>query len=220
MSGSGNPMKEAYFTAENIRDVAAEMLSEVPARGRIEFVPERSALLVIDMQRYFCEEASHAFVPSSAAIVPGIIELVNSYHEAGRPVVFTRHFNTRAEAGLMLEWWGDILELHDPLSEIISELDGMGAVIAKSRYDAFIGTDLEERFRSMDVDTVVVVGVMTHLCCESTARSAFMRDLKVFIPVDGNATYNQDLHMGSLRNLAHGFATPVLVKDIVGRMTS
>ena len=213
-------MKEAYFTPGNICSVAADMLSEAAPRGRIEFVPERSALLVIDMQRYFAEETSHAFVPSSRAIIPGMVRLAGAFRDAGRPVLLTRHFNTPSEAGLMMEWWGDILDLHDPLSEIIDELDGMGAVIAKSRYDAFIGTDLESRLSSMDVDTVVIVGVMTHLCCESTARSAFMKDLKVFFAVDGNATYNRDLHTGSLRNLAHGFATPVLVEDIIGRLSS
>jgi len=219
MPGSGNPVKEAYFTPGNIDSVAAEMLSEVAPRGRIGFVPERSALLVIDMQRYFLDETSHAFVPSSRAIVPGMVRLIGAFRGVGRPVLFTRHHNTPSEAGLMMEWWGDVLELQDPLSEIIPELDGMGAVIAKSRYDAFIGTDLESRLSSLDVDTVVMVGVMTHLCCESTARTAFMKDLKVFFAVDGNATYNRDLHMGSLRGLAHGFATPVLVDDIIGRMS-
>lgn len=210
-------MKEAYFTPENIDAVAAEMFESVHARGRIEFVPEKAALLVIDMQRYFVEESSHAFVPSSGAIIPRIKLLAEAFSEAGRPVIFTRHFNRKDEAGLMLEWWGDILELEDPLSEIVPELDSMGQVIAKNRYDAFIGSDLEERLNA--TDTVVIVGVMTHLCCETTARAAFMKDLKVFFPVDGNATYNRDLHMGSLRSLAHGFATPVLVNDIIGRMT-
>ena len=211
-------MKEAFFTPENIDDLAEELLAGFPARGRIDLVPERSALIVVDMQRYFAEPDSHAFVPSSGTIVPRIVRLVDAFESAGRPVVLTRHVNTDEDAGLLEEWWGDLLRSGDERSEIIPELDGRGILMEKSRYDAFIGTSLEEMLRARGVEQVVVAGVMTHLCCESTARSAFMRDLGVFFTVDGTATYNRDLHEGSLRALAHGFAVPVTVSDILRRM--
>jgi isochorismate hydrolase len=56
---------------------------------------------------------------------------------------------------------------------------------------------------------------MTHLCCETTARSAFMRGFEVFFTIDGTATYNEEHHWAALLNLAHGFATPVLVDEVV-----
>jgi isochorismate hydrolase len=59
---------------------------------------------------------------------------------------------------------------------------------------------------------------MTHLCCETTARSAFMRGLQVFIAVDGTATYSEAFHRASLLNLSHGFALPVLVDEILERL--
>ena len=55
---------------------------------------------------------------------------------------------------------------------------------------------------------------MTHLCCESTARSAVVRGFEVFFLIDGTATYNQQFHFGSLYNLAHGVATQVLAQEI------
>ncbi|MES0360330.1 MAG: isochorismatase family protein, partial [Anaerolineales bacterium] len=58
-------------------------------------------------------------------------------------------------------------------------------------------------------------GVMTHLCCETTARSAFVRGFEVFFVIDGTATYNEDYHMATLLNLAHGFTTPVLTKEVL-----
>jgi isochorismate hydrolase len=72
--------------------------------------------------------------------------------------------------------------------------------------------------RASGVTQVVICGVMTHLCCESTARSAFMHGYEVFFPVDGTATYNLTYHRASLVNLAHGFASLYFVKDILDLM--
>jgi isochorismate hydrolase len=59
---------------------------------------------------------------------------------------------------------------------------------------------------------------MTHLCCETTARSAFVRGFEVFFTIDGTATYNQGFHLGTLVNLSHGFATPVLASEILSTL--
>jgi len=61
----------------------------------------------------------------------------------------------------------------------------------------------------------VVCGVMTHLCCETTAREAFVRGFEVFFPVDGTASYNQKFHEASLQNLAHGFAILTTVEQLL-----
>ena len=91
----------------------------------------------------------------------------------------------------------------------------MEEVLDKSQYDAFYQTSLEGHLRAEGVTQVVICGVMTHLCCETTARSAFTRGFQVFFTVDGTATYNMDHHRATLVNLSHGFAVPVLVKDMV-----
>jgi len=56
---------------------------------------------------------------------------------------------------------------------------------------------------------------MTHLCCETTARSAFMSGFDVFFTVDGTATYNKTFHLSTLINLAHGFAIPITTKEVI-----
>jgi isochorismate hydrolase len=89
----------------------------------------------------------------------------------------------------------------------------MEQVIVKSQYDAFHNTDLEHRLRRAGVEQVLVGGVMTHLCCESTARSAFVHGFAVFCLVDGMATYNKAFHQAALLNLAHGFSTLLLVDE-------
>ena len=90
-----------------------------------------------------------------------------------------------------------------------------GIVLKKSQYDAFYDTSLEDVLKKNRVSQVVICGVMTHLCCETTARSAFMRGFEVFFTVDGTATYNKNFHLATLLNLSHGFATPTLVNELL-----
>jgi len=116
----------------------------------------------------------------------------------------------------MSSWWSELIVETDPLSELSGQLKMTNAsVIKKCQYDAFFNTDLEEMLVSKSVTHVVICGVMTHLCCETTARSAFMRGFDVWFAVDGTATYNKDFQRATLRNLSHGFATPVLVDDVL-----
>ena len=93
-----------------------------------------------------------------------------------------------------------------------------GYLVEKSQYDAFYETELEEYLLEKGVGQVVIGGVMTHLCCETTARAAFIRGFDVFFLIDGTATYNEDFHRAALLNLAHGFARPVLCEEILAQI--
>ena len=212
-------MKEPYFTSATIDHAAREMLRELEElRGQRpwELEPEHAALLVLDLQRYFLEKASHAYIPSAGAIVPRVKELIAAFAARGRPVVFTRHLNTAEDAGQMAKWWGELIKRENPLSELIPELDTRaGMIIEKGQYDAFHNTPLEELLKERGVEQLVISGVMAHLCCETTARSAFCRGFEVFFVVDGTATYNAGFHRATLLNLAHGFAHPVLVEEVL-----
>lgn len=212
-------MKESYFTLATIVDKALDMmrwLQESIYSRPILLKPEGSALLVLDMQVYFLDQASHAFVPSATAILPNVNALISAFSCMNLPIFLTRHLNTPQDAGLMAVWWRELLSADNPLSRIDPRLEiKNGITISKTRYDAFLDSPLEKLLREMNVRQLVICGVMTHLCCETTARSAFMRGFQVFFPVDGTATYNEAFHRASLLNLAHGFATPVLVQDIL-----
>ncbi|RME75791.1 MAG: cysteine hydrolase, partial [Planctomycetota bacterium] len=85
--------------------------------------------------------------------------------------------------------------------------------LEKHHYDAFFNTSLEKFLEKNKIDTLVLGGVMTHLCCETTARSAFMRGYKVYFLINGTATYHRDFHRASLLNLSHGFAIPLLIEE-------
>ena len=188
---------------------------------RVTLSPTESALLVIDLQRYFLDEDSHACVPMGRSVLENISKLTDSFRANGRPVIYTRHALLDEEpAGIMDRWWSDVLRVSDPLSEIAPEIapEPNDQVLRKTRYSAFVGTDLDSALRANGVRSVVITGVMTHLCCESTARDAFMRDFEVYFVVDGTASSDEELHLSSLRTLTDGFAVPVTTKEVLAWM--
>lgn len=194
------------------------MLQELERRVRIreiDFVPGQSALLILDMQRYFLDERSHAYVPSAAPIRPRIKKLAHAFDAMNRPIILTRHLNTNQDAKLMARWWRDLITENDDWSAIIPELQlPNGLVISKTQYDGFYQTGLEDTLKAKGVTQLVITGVMSHLCCETTARSAFVRGFTVWFPIDGTATYNQDFHWATLLNLSHGFVIPALTPEL------
>ena len=212
--------KEEYFTRQSIVATAASMAGQLPLNPRAAaFAPAASALLVIDMQRYFLCPGSHAFLPAAPAIVPNVSALIAAFRRAALPVYFTRHANHPGDAGQMAAWWRELLTHDHPLGGIEEGLPAPGdTVIEKTQYDAFYRTELESRLRQDGVRQLVITGVATHLCCESTARSAFVRGFAVFMAIDGTATLNRELHVASLRGLALGFALPVLCADLLTAM--
>lgn len=206
--------REEYFTSSNIERKTGEYLARLKRRKR-NFRLGDSALLLVDLQEYFLNDRSPAFIPSSKAIVPGLLRLRDFYRQAGRPVIFTRHLDIPGE-GMMESWWGSLILEQDPLSRLSPEVFyPEGLVINKSQYDAFYKTGLERLLRDQGVEQLVVAGVMTNLCCETTARSAFLRGFEVFFPVDASAAYNEEFHWGSLLNLAYGFVEPVSCRELL-----
>jgi nicotinamidase-related amidase len=115
-------------------------------------------------------------------------------------------------------WWKDLIIDGTPDSEIHPDVAPLPheKVVLKHRYSAFYHTDLETVLRVQKIRDVVICGVMTNLCCESTARDAYYRDYRVFFPVDGTATVSEEMHLASLTNLAYGFAVITEVSALIG----
>ena len=208
-------MKKRYLTPGDIEENARSLISDAADRGPA-FEIERAALLILDMQAFFLDERSHAFVPDAPAIVSRLAGLARRFGAAGRPIIMTRHSNTPEDAGMMKEWWGHLLEPGSSEAALEPILEALSPVIvAKTQYDAFYETDLENILRASGTEQVVVTGVMTHLCVETTARVAFARGFAVFLPADGTATYNKELHAASLLNLSHGTAAITLCSRLM-----
>jgi len=101
-------------------------------------------------------------------------------------------------------------KVHDDVAPLPNE-----KVIFKHRYSAFYNTDLETVLRCLNVEDLVISGVMTNLCCESTTRDAYHRDYRVFFLADGTGSVNEEMHVASLLNLAFGFAFVTAASEIV-----
>ncbi|GLT45687.1 hypothetical protein SLA2020_195010 [Shorea laevis] len=165
--------------------------------------PKTSALLVIDMQNYFSSMAK--------PIMNNTLLIVDLCRRASIPIFFTRHCHkSPTDYGMLDEWWnGDLILDGSPDSELIPEIGQLAAadeVVEKNTYNAFMNTDLQERLAEKGVKEVIVTGVMTNLCCETTARDAFVRGFRVFFSTDATATNNAELHEATLKNMAYGFA--------------
>jgi len=177
---------------------------------------DKAALLVIDMQRHFCDPESSFFVPHSDQLAKKLRTLVDAFHKKNRPVIFTRHIDSNQKDNLMLRWWSEKIKKENPMSEIAEILKpSQGTIVVKHQYDGFLNTDLEKILHSKGIRQVVICGVLTNLCCETTARSAFMRGFEVYFVKDGTATFSHTMHDASLLNLSYGFAVLTTIQDVV-----
>jgi nicotinamidase-related amidase len=204
--------KEYYVTASNLKAKAAHWKREISGYNlhRMKPDPKKSCLLVVDMQNYFLDSRSPTFTPGGLAILPNVKKLISAFRQRRLPVIFTAHVHksNRMDGGILGWWWeGMILEgtreaqIHPELPPLPEE-----KVVFKHRYSAFYDTDLETVLRCLGVSDIIITGVMTNLCCESTARDAYFRDYRVFFVMDGTGTVDEELHLATLKNLAFGFA--------------
>ncbi|KQO36300.1 cysteine hydrolase [Aeromicrobium sp. Leaf245] len=204
------------------------------AGGRgLELDPASTALLVVDMQNAFCDEAGSLARSGldhrpAAAVVPTVASLLAAARNGGAHVVHTR-YSLRADhgdAGLLFEV-APALRLPGALvgddwdAEIVPALTPWPGerVVDKTRYSAFFGTGLAEELRALDVGTVVVCGVTTNVCVEGTARDAFAHDLRVVVVADATAAVDDDLHTSSLRSMAYGIGTLSTAAATVAALT-
>jgi ureidoacrylate peracid hydrolase len=186
--------------------------------------PKKSALLVIDMQNDFFNPKSPAYTENAKAIVPNLKRLVAMARKNKIPVIYTAHCHQdpKLDGGMTAQWWPDIRNKQSLVTgskgaQIINQLKPSKSekIIFKHRYSAFYNTDLEIYLRGLGVTDLIITGIMTGICVESTARDAFFRDFRVFIVCDATAAGEEDLHINSLRILAYAFAFITDTKQII-----
>lgn len=181
-----------------------DYLKEIKKYNARQALPslDKTALLVIDMQR--------CFEGVARPILKSVLGLLDSCRTAGLKIAFTRHghHDPKQDGGMLARWWGELIVYGSREWELLEELSPRPEepIIDKTRYSAFHGTNLDEWLRTNGIEELIITGVLTNCCCETTARDAFVRDYRVFFVADGTATVNDELHLASLKNLAFGFA--------------
>jgi ureidoacrylate peracid hydrolase len=189
-----------------------------------------SALVVVDMQNGFCHPAGSFAklglpVDRLAGAVPGCARLVDAARAAKVPVIFTRYVYqpSYADGGVVTDLLLPQMKEVGSLAagswdaEIVSELAPAAGdvVIDKSRYSAFYGTRLEPVLTSAHIDSLVIAGVTTNMCVETTARDASQRDYYTFVVSDATAEFEQDRHDHALTAIGFGFGWVVSVDDVL-----
>lgn len=189
--------------------------------------PVKSALLVIDLQNDYAHEdgaygKAGLSVKMAKRIVSPINRVIEVARQAGVIVIFTRNWKTSEStseamqdrdarsivgpSGLAETWGARWYGVEPSKSDLI---------INKTRYDAFIGTNLEQILRSNKIETLIFTGINTNVCVESTARSAYMRDFYVVVLEDATAAAREEMHRASLRNIASYFGVVVAADDVL-----
>jgi nicotinamidase-related amidase len=206
-----------YVNTKNIEERTGEWL-RAAGGPRLDLSPDDCALLVVDVQRFFAHPRGRSYLPAAAAVIPRLLRLLRGWRRAGHPVAFTRHCHLPDDPpGMLQRFWGSVLSCDDPDSHLIPQLRPAPAepVLRKTTYDGFRGTGLEDWLRSAGRRQLLVVGLLTHLCVETTVRSAFVRGFEPLVAADATATVSGEMHAGSLRAMAHGFAGVVSVDDVL-----
>jgi ureidoacrylate peracid hydrolase len=190
--------------------------------------PKRSAVLVIDMQNDFCHPEG-AFGKGGANLqptyemVPALATFVDTARSLGVAIVHVRSFldekflsaSMRARnRGLNRqrsicpegEWGSDFYEIIPAPNEM---------VLTKHAYSAFIGTDLQERLSAKGVETLMVTGVLTNVCCESTLRDGFMIGFYTFLVEDCCASVDRAAHRATVENVRTYFGWVFTSGDLI-----
>lgn len=210
----------------------ARRLSNVPLLGTLaeKVCAKHTALLVIDMQNDFCArgglvDRGGRDVSAVADMAPRLKSLIASARKVGVRVVFVRcAYSTDANHYLSDVWLEQAARRQGggyTLSPVCQDgtwgCDYFGGVypepgdivVVKHRYSAFQGTDLELILRANGVRTVVLTGVSTHVCVETSARDAFVRDFYAVTVRDATAAYSVQEHEYSLTILDRFFSQVV-----------
>jgi nicotinamidase-related amidase len=163
---------------------------------------EKTGILLIDLQEYF----RGIILP----VLGNVKNIINTAREKHTPLFFTQHgHDSPEESGILGHWWADLIIKGSDEACLLPELEisSKDIIIPKTTYSSFHNTGLEEKLKELGIQDLIIGGVMTNLCCETTTRDAFVRDYRVFFLADGTSTVNEDFHLATLKNLSYGFAT-------------
>lgn len=216
---------------------AARRISHAPVLGSLDrkVDPAHAALLVIDMQNDFCAE--QGFVCLGGRDVSGVLnmaktlpDLIAAARNAGVRVVFIRSLYSTADNRFLSDVWLEQASRKQGSGYTLSPVCGEGRwggdyfgncrpqaddiVVTKHRYNAFHGTDLDIILRSNGIRTVVITGVSTHVCVETTARDAFVRDFYTVVVGDGTAAYSAAEHDTALKLIDRFFGEVTTIERL------
>ncbi len=211
----------------------------IARQGRLHAFSElhgpRCALVVVDMQNYFLKPGFQAEVPLARDIVAAVNAAARAMREHGGLVVWIMTASDGADSSWSILHRGMLSEARSERrladlaegSEGYSLWPGMQALpqdlrIIKRRYSAFIqgSSSLEQELRLRGIDTALIAGTATNVCCESTARDAMMLNFRTIMLADANAALDNEVHVRTLANIFTYFGDVMNVAEMSGLLAA
>jgi ureidoacrylate peracid hydrolase len=222
----------SYAIPPEVKDRVLRRQGKLPSHDTIDAA--RTALIVIDMQNYFVAGGFPLEVPAARGIVPNINRLARALRSAGGTVAWVQTTATGA-----LQTWGNHHKYmltperaKTRLAHLDEKAEGFALYpklevlptdlrIKKLKFSAFIAgsSDIDAKLRSRGIESLLIAGTLTNVCCESTARDAMMLDYRVIMVSDGNATLSEEAHAASLNNFVIYFGDVMAADDAIARLT-
>jgi ureidoacrylate peracid hydrolase len=221
----------SYVIPQSVKDRVMKRQGKLLSHDIID--AGRTALVVVDMQNYFVAEGFAAEVPKARDIVPNINRMAKAVRAAGGTVVWVQTTAT----GALQHWANHHAHMLTPdragkrLAELNEGHDGFKVYpkletvpsdlrVKKIKYSAFIAgsSDIDAQLKSRGIDTILVAGTVTNVCCESTARDAMMLDYRVIMLSDGNASLTDEEHAASLNNFLIFFGDVMTTDEATSRL--
>jgi ureidoacrylate peracid hydrolase len=198
--------------------------------------PLRTAHVVVDLQNGFMAEGAVAEVPMAREIVPNVNRISRALRAAGGTVVYIQNtidqvalsgwtnnfgfFSSPARHARMVEAFTPGAEGHAiwPGLEVLPQ----DLKVLKRRFGAFVpgSSELHTVLQERAIDTLIITGTVTNVCCESTARDAMMMNYKVVFMSDGNAAFTDEEHNATLSSMAILFADVMSTDEVVGKLAA
>lgn len=187
---------------------------------------KRTAHIVVDLQNGFMAAGAVAEIAEAREIVPAVNRISEALRDAGGLVVYIQntfddlavrtwstffdHFCSPARRQRMIDAFTPGADGHALWAGLDVRPEDLK--VRKRRFGAFApgASDLHAILQARAVDTLIITGTASQVCCESTARDAMMLNYKVFFIEDGNATFNDEEHNATLSAMAHTFC------DVIG----
>ena len=189
-----------------------------------------TALLVIDMQNTFCEPNSPAEVPTSRGIVHNINQFTSSLRNLNVPIIWVLHANSQLNGKSDWELFFNNVVANEVKEKTIEslapgrqkvwkelDLNNSDLTIIKNRYSALIpgSSNLNEILKKLNIDTLLIAGTKTNVCCESTARDGMMLNYKIVMVEDCCAALSDDEHQATLETIIQQFGDVMTYQEIL-----
>lgn len=209
-------------------------------RGKVKLFetvdPARTAMIVVDLQNGFMAPGQPAEIGFAREIVPNVNRIGAALRAAGGLVVYIQNTITPDTIDAWSTWFDNFMVGgfkermikafergsfgHAIYPELVVEPADL--IVEKERFGAFVpgSSDLDAKLKAKGIDTLIIVGTATNVCCESTARDAMMMNYKVIFVSDGNACRTDEEHNATLGNILALFGDVQSTDEVVGMITA